>query len=390
MVHSSEGTCEYITRWVVILLLFSFTFGVASGQSDTTAVPKNVKFLTFPFAFYTPETNMGFGGLGLTTFRFRNEPITTHRSQVGIGVAYTLFRQFLLYVPYQFFWKKEQYKLYGELGYFTYFYYFNGIGPDPSAKRRESFDVNFPRVQVNFLDRIVHPVYLGIRYAFDNFNFTRFDPAGALQERTILGTAGGVVSGLGPVANFDTRDAIFIPYRGILADASFMVNNSVFGSDYNFVQTNIEISGYIPLKQLAGRSTTGRLNQPVLGLNLTMYGAHGDVPFYAMGLIGGPKRMRGYYEGYFRDRKMIEGQAEFRMPLFNKWKGNWKRFGAVAFGGLGTVSPTWKAFAVNNIVYTYGAGLRVLLDRAQGINLRVDYAWSATTSGFYLSIGEAF
>lgn len=353
-------------------------------------MPKNFKVLALPIVFSTPETNVGFGALGLVTFRFKDEPRSSRTSQFGAGVSYTLFNQFLLYLPYQFFWKNEKHKLYGELGYYKYFYYFHGIGPASSGKQRESFDVNFPRVRINFLERFGRQIYLGGRFAYDNLNITRFDTTGVLQDRMITGTTGGAISAIGPVVNVDTRDAIFIPYRGILAEGSFLVNNGALGSSYNFVQTSVELSGYIPLKKLPDAPSAWRLNQPVLGLNLLMYAADGDVPFNAMGMIGGPKHMRGYYEGYFRDRKMIEGQAEFRLPLFNNWSGNWKRFGAVAFGGLGMVAPTLNAFALNELGYTYGGGLRVLLDRKQGINLRVDYALSATTSGFYLGIGEVF
>ena len=128
----------------------------------------------------------------------------------------------------------------------------------------------------------------------------------------------------------------------------------------------------------------------MLGLNLLAMACDGDVPFGSLGLLGGIKHMRGYYEGFFRDKRMIEGQAELRWPLFNRWKGNWDRFGVAGFGGLGTVARNAKALALNDVVYSYGAGLRILLDRKQGINLRVDYAQGEETSGFYLTIGEAF
>ena len=87
---------------------------------------------------------------------------------------------------------------------------------------------------------------------------------------------------------------------------------------------------------------------------------------------------------------MIEGQAEVRWPLFNRWKGNWKRFGVVGFAGLGTVAPTVKTLSLGEVAYTCGAGLRILLDRRQGINLRVDRTRGRDTSGFYLTIGHAF
>ena len=324
---------------VVLLCACGFT---SSAQVDSTASKRKAKFLALPGVFSSPETSLGFGVVGLTTFRFKNESDSSQTSQINIGAAYTLLDQFLLYLPYQFFWNEQRYK------------------------------------------------FVGGRYAFDNFNITRFDTTGVLQDRQIAGTAGGAISGLGPIVNYDTRDNIFQPYKGILAELSFLLNDEAIGSAYNFTQTSLEVSGYIALKKPKALPANRRPIRPVLALNMLAVAAGGNAPFNALGLLGGTKRMRGYYEGYFRDKRMIEGQAEFRIPLFANNAGFLQRFGVVAFGGLGTVAPTYKSLNLQDLVHTYGGGLRFQLDRKQGINLRVEYGLSATTSGFYLSIGEAF
>ena len=223
----------------------------------------------------------------------------------------------------------------------------------------------------------------------DDFTITRTDSTGILRDPSLVGSRGGRISGLGPVVNLDTRDNIFQPYRGVIAEFSFLVYNTSIASRYNFSQASLEVSKYIPLRKIT-TDANKRLIQPILGLNLLTVVADGQVPFNALGVLGGTKRMRGYYEGYYRDKRMIEGQAEFRIPLFNKSTNFLQRFGVVGFGGLGTVAPEFNKLAVDQVVYTYGGGLRMQLDRKQGINLRVDYGRSANTSGFYLSIGEAF
>ncbi|MBP7156563.1 MAG: BamA/TamA family outer membrane protein [Flavobacteriales bacterium] len=372
---------------VVLLCACGFT---SSAQVDSTASKRKAKFLALPGVFSSPETSLGFGVVGLTTFRFKNESDSSQTSQINIGAAYTLLDQFLLYLPYQFFWNEQRYKLYGEVGYYKYFFLFHGIGADHEGENLESFDVRFPRVRINFLKRFGDRTFVGGRYAFDNFNITRFDTTGVLQDLRIAGTAGGAISGLGPIVNYDTRDNIFQPYKGILAELSFLLNDEAIGSAYNFTQTSLEVSGYIALKKPKALPANRRPIRPVLALNMLAVAAGGNAPFNALGLLGGTKRMRGYYEGYFRDKRMIEGQAEVRIPLFANNAGFLQRFGVVAFGGLGTVAPTYKSLNLQDIVHTYGGGLRFQLDRKQGINLRVEYGLSATTSGFYLSIGEAF
>lgn len=358
-------------------------------QADTVAVKRKVKVLAIPGVFSSHETSLGFGLVGLATFRLKNESDTTQASQINIGAAYTLLDQYLLFIPFQLFWKEEKYKLYGELGYYKFYFLFHGIGSDHLGENEEAFDVLFPRVRINFLKRLGDRTFIGGRYAMDDFNITRTDSTGSLRDPSLVGSCGGRISGLGPVLNLDTRDNIFQPYRGVIAEFSFLVYNATIASRYNFSQASLEVSKYIPLRKIT-TDPNKRSIQPILGLNLLTVVADGQVPFNALGVLGGTKRMRGYYEGYYRDKRMIEGQAEFRIPLFNKTSGFLQRFGIVGFGGLGTVAPEFSKLAIDQVVYTYGGGLRMQLDRKQGINLRVDYGRSANTSGFYLSIGEAF
>jgi hypothetical protein len=102
-----------------------------------------------------------------------------------------------------------------------------------------------------------------------------------------------------------------------------------------------------------------------------------------MGLLGGYRRLRGYYEGRFRENCMALVQAEYRYMF-------WWRLGLVAFGSAGLVAHTPGEMAINNTRFAGGGGLRFSLDRKHKINLRAEYAWGKNSSGAYLTIGEAF
>lgn len=93
--------------------------------------------------------------------------------------------------------------------------------------------------------------------------------------------------------------------------------------------------------------------------------------------------MRGYHEGRYMDKQYLAAQAEYRAPLF--W-----RIGTVAFAGLGEVAPSLDAFEINRIKPSYGLGMRVVINKAERVNIRLDYGWGKDTSGFYLEITEAF
>ena len=135
-------------------MLALLTISPAWCQDDTTEVKKKVKVLALPGAFSSPETSLGFGLVGLATFRLKGESDTTQASQINIGAAYTLLDQYLLFIPFQLFWKEEKYKLYGELGYYKFYFLFHGIGSDHLGENEEAFDVLFPRVRINFLKRL--------------------------------------------------------------------------------------------------------------------------------------------------------------------------------------------------------------------------------------------
>jgi hemolysin activation/secretion protein len=114
----------------------------------------------------------------------------------------------------------------------------------------------------------------------------------------------------------------------------------------------------------------------------------GDVPFNQLALMGGESIMRGYYYGRYRDRNQIAAQVEYRfLPIpFNFTD----RIGAAVFAGAGKVFPDMRNFNLDNVVVSGGAGLRFLLFPKKDIYTRLDVAFTAEGTGFYLFIGEAF
>ncbi|MBC7381490.1 MAG: hypothetical protein H7296_00655 [Bacteroidia bacterium] len=63
-----------------------------------------------------------------------------------------------------------------------------------------------------------------------------------------------------------------------------------------------------------------------------------------MALIGGTKKMRGYYEERFRDKDLTMLQGKYSVPLF--WRSS-----VVAFAGCGLVSYKLINYHVSNLKY---------------------------------------
>ena len=93
--------------------------------------------------------------------------------------------------------------------------------------------------------------------------------------------------------------------------------------------------------------------------------------------------MRGYYEGRYRDKKLLAMQTEYRIPII--W-----RFGAALFAGAGDVAPALSKFNLSSVKPSYGFGLRYLFDPVEKMCIRIDFGFGKGTSGMYITANEAY
>ena len=107
--------------------------------------------------------------------------------------------------------------------------------------------------------------------------------------------------------------------------------------------------------------------------------------------MGGMERMRGYYEGRYRDKRLVETQIELRQKIY-------RRHGIVAWIGGGQVWGTDK-FRWDNTLYSFGCGYR--FEFKNRMNIRLDYGWGVygnqnlpwdrkRSSAFLFTASEAF
>lgn len=355
-----------------LCLWIGFSNSKLLAQADSSAAKpfKKSTFSALPVVFYTPETRLAFGGAGV--YAFRKDSLQKYPSQVQLGLAYTLNNQLLVYLPYRIYLKDEQYLLYGELGYYIYNYFFYGVGNDQDPNYEELYGVDFTRIRFNLLKKVQKNLYLGLRYWFEDFKITETEEGLQLSTGEIAGSRGGLSSGLGLIANYDTRDNLFYPSKGVFVESTLHWNNEAILSDFNYTRYLIDAATYFSWKK-----------DHVFALNGVMDFISGNPPFNQMALLGGTRRMRGFYEGRFRDSNALIFQAEYRFPLF--W-----RLGGAIFANYGGVANAIHDFQISNFRYTAGGGLRFILNREEHINIRFDVGVGKNTSGFYFTIGEAF
>jgi outer membrane protein assembly factor BamA len=167
----------------------------------------------------------------------------------------------------------------------------------------------------------------------------------------------------------DLRNDQFYPKTGTLVDVERLLSRDV-GGDFSYQSYAFKFNKYFgisPRQVLAFRSfgcvTAGR------------------VPFYDLCLLGMHNDVRGYKTGRYRDLLMLTSQLEYRLELP-------KRFGLVAFFGVGEVAPKVGKFNADNLK-ARGPGVPISWQKSH-VNLRVDYAIGIDGGGVYMGITEAF
>jgi Omp85 superfamily domain len=357
---------KHILIVFVVLISVVHPWSDAACQSTTTdtikSIPSKNVLLAYPIVYYQPETSWGFGGAGIFSFRFKGEKPTSNPSQIQFTAAYTLNKQVIFTLPFEMYARENAYKIKGELGYFRYFYNFFGIGGASDFDEREQYRVNFPRIRFDVLKHLGKS-FLGLRYRFDFFNIKEIKEGGLLDIQNITGRDGGTISGIGLIWQYDTRNYLYNATKGMFVETEFYINNRWTFSDFSYQRLFINIT-------LVGNAE---------GELIT-----GDPIFYDMAYLGSPKLLRGYQDRRFIDKNLLAVQIELRYPLY-------RRFQGVSFTGIGNVGSTVANVFETKAKFTFGTGLRYIINRNDRIRIRLDYGRTLGEGGaFYLTINDAF
>ncbi|MBS7230327.1 BamA/TamA family outer membrane protein [Flavobacterium psychroterrae] len=183
-----------------------------------------------------------------------------------------------------------------------------------------------------------------------------------IQPKDIKST----ISQLGAAIQFDGRDNIFTPDKGIRLQSDFFWSDKALGSDYNSWRLNLSAIGYHPItKKLIG------------GLRFEGEQAFGNPPFYMLPGIN----LRGVPAGRYQGKTSLIFESELRWDLYKRWS-------LMGYGGLASAFNDWdKAFA-KPVVYSYGSGFRYLLARKFKLRMGVDVAKGPEDWAYYVVFGS--
>jgi len=179
---------------------------------------------------------------------------------------------------------------------------------------------------------------------------------------------------IGPTLEWDTRDDTIYPTTGshvFFRSLHGFILNGLLDREYN--KTVLKYDTYTPF-----------FERSVIATRLVACKASKRTPFFDLCSLGGTDGFRGFPVGQFLNESLLSAQFEYRGRLN-------KRFGYVAFAGVGGVAANFDDFNANAFESAAGLGLRYRLSKKTPLDFSFDLAINSmgeTTS--YITIGQRF
>jgi outer membrane protein assembly factor BamA len=356
---------------LICLIACNIVFNSVSAQKDSS---HSHQILFFPVLTKSIETSWSFGVASSSTFRFSKKDTASRTSNLQAIMLYSLKKQFVAAINGAQYFKNEQYILNEQISYSSFPDKFWGLGKHSPDSAEEDYSFKQYYIYLHLMRHLGNNIYVGLIYEFQNLMQVNYKPGGIFDQQQIVGRDPYKISGLGLSLTYDNRNNAFSPNKGNFAQIYFNHFDPAIGSDFSYTNLVVDLRKFLPLSA-----------KNVLALQAYSFSNMGKaVPLRSLATLGGMSSMRGFYDGRYRDRQQLVFQAELRHS-FNK------RFGAVAFGNFGDVGHNITDFSIQDLKYTYGAGLRYAINKSEKLNIRLDYGIGPRNNqGLYFELGEAF
>ncbi|MEN9640500.1 MAG: hypothetical protein RLZZ262_2369 [Bacteroidota bacterium] len=340
------------------------------GQKDSSN--KKLRTLVIPLLGYTPETGLGGGCSGVGQFKTAQNDSLTPYSTIQMTAGITINGQWMVAIPYDLYFKGRTHQITGEISAQKSKLRFFGVGHLAALQTNERFEALIYRARVQYLKKIDPHLYIGGRWWYENYQVTESTPNGLLESGRIAGSEKHTTSGPGLNILIDSRDQIYYPEKGHYLELVLHDQRRHWGSDYDYLRYRFD-----------GRSYRRISKKQILATMLFGDFIRGEAPYPQLPQIGSLKRMRGYYEGRFRDAHLIMCQMEDRIRIH-------RLFAITVFGSVAYMNNTDFSLPDPGLHLAGGLGLRYFWNPASRTTFRLDMALGQGKPLFYLTVGEAF
>lgn len=360
-----------VILWLAAVIFGLFFPSLLLSQQKTESDTSSIKNTVFPIIFFLPETGLGFGGTGITTFRFNGEKPDSKPSQFIYSAAYTLKNQILIFLPFELYRNNGKERFDGEFGFYKYFYNFYGIGNNSIEEELENYDVLYPRIDFSYARSDIPNLYLGIGIKYDHYDITKVDSSGILFNTNPIGYNGGEKFNLLLTLLYDTRDNIISSSKGFFAEVKFEKSYKSFASNFEYWKYIFDLRYFVPIKE-----------RWVIASQLFGGSASSSSPFFDLPYIGTPNIARGFGDRRYMNYNVLNVQTELRFPVY-------RRLSGAAF-----ISSSWVPDSITDPLSvdpraSYGMGVRYEFDKQEKTRFRFDIAYGDSLN-FYLTANEAF
>ncbi|AGQ92707.1 BamA/TamA family outer membrane protein [Vibrio parahaemolyticus] len=338
------------------------------GSSETVDESKLIDWGVLPGPFVNPEQGFGIGvaavGLYMPYDWQKGEPystvtVTSYGSTSG---SYGLGLNNRTYL------KNDKVRLLGEAWISHTPGYYWGIGSQAAENENNKVQYEGQRLQLSpkIAVEVAPNTYAKLGWQWQSFSKVDGVEGDILPSEVADATSSGVLVGM----EYDTRDFEPNPMRGQFLDVEWIANRDSLGSDEDY--DNL-VANYRVYQQWS--DTT------IIAMEVYSQSIFGDAPWFDYAQLGDDQRMRGYYQGQYRDKHLLSTQVEIRHTIAG-------RHGVVGWLGAGNIAPTYHELFENSWLPTVGVGYRFAFKAR--INVRVDLGVGKDSTGFYFQINEAF
>lgn len=350
-------------------LLFSVNSSIYSQKDSVRAKP----LLIFPVIARSIETGWSFGTACAYTSRLFPKDTGSRTSNLQLLFLYSTKKQLVTAINGSQYFDREKYILNEQISFSSYPDKFWGLGKNTPDNAEESYKFDQYYVYLHLLRKVSPGFFVGLLFEMQRVWDVTYQAGGLFDQQQVAGRNGYHVAGLGSSLTYDKRNNAFAPDNGIFCQFSFNHFDKFWGSQYNYTNYVFDLRKYI-----------SAFHNKVFAFQLFSFNNSGDVPIRSLASLGGANRMRGYYDGRYKDQNLLVIQGEYRFPVF-------KRLSGVAFGGGGNVSRNFMDYSLSELKLSYGGGIRFALNKKEKLNLRVDYGiGQGKNNGLYLQLGESF
>ncbi len=334
---------------------------------------KLFKIIPIPLYTYSSEAGNVFGLAKYNVVKLYKNDSITHPSKLTEVFTMSSKGRINASVTSELVFKNNKFVLLSFVNFKKNPEYIYGIGNSVDFDSKESITTDRFKFNAVGLYKVYKDFYLGGAIDYANYFKIETDTSSFLAKEQVLGIDGGTHMGVGLSGGWDNRDNRYNSTKGAYLFATAYWYTKALGSTYNY--TTLEVDA---------RKFFNPWYKHIIAIQATTSFHNHDVPFYEMAMLGGENKMRGYYKGSLRDNVLVDAQLEYRMPI-------WNIFGITAWVGTGRVAPSYKQMTIDNFWFSYGGGVRIMVDTQHQTNVRVDFGFGPKgVHGFYINFAEAF